>query len=119
MSLSLMLLLITFSIVLVVFVSVLVAKGKIPIKYSLLWYAFAILILLVGIFPDFFAMLGRLIGFGIMSDFVIGIILSMLIFLNIALTVMIASQRRRINLVSQEVALLKKELDDAKSKKSH
>lgn len=118
MSLSLMLVLITFSIVLATFVSVLVAKGKIPIKYSLLWYAFAVLVLLVGIFPDFFGAFGRLIGFGIMSDLVVGIILSVLIFLNIALTVMIASQRRRINLVSQEVALLKKELDDAKSNKS-
>lgn len=118
MSLSLMLVLIAFAIVLVSFVSVLVAKGKIPIKYSLLWYAFAILILLVGIFPDFFGAIGRFIGFGIMSDLVIGIILTLLIFLNIALTVMIASQRRRINLVSQEVALLKKELNDAKNKKS-
>lgn len=118
MSLPLMITLIVFSLSLVAFVSILVAKGKIPIKYSLLWYAFAILILLIGIFPDFFAMFGRLIGFGIMSDLVIGIILALLIFLNIALTVMIASQRRRINLVSQEVALLRKELHDAKSQKS-
>lgn len=118
MSLSLMLALIAFSIVLASFVSILVAKGKIPIKYSLLWYAFAALILLVGIFPDLFGAIGQLIGFGIMSDLVVGIILTVLIFLNIALTVMIASQRRRINLVSQEVALLKKELDDAKARKA-
>ena len=118
MSLQLMIALIIFSVILVILVSFLVAKGKIPIKYSLLWYAFAILILLVGIIPDFFGMLGRMIGFNIMSDLVIGIILVVLIFLNIALTVMIASQRRRINLVSQEVALLKKELEDVKRQKS-
>ena len=118
MSLPLMIALIVFSIILASFISILVAKGKIPVKYSLLWYAFAILILLTGIVPDFFGMLGRWIGFYVMSDLVIGIILVVLIFLNIALTVMIASQRRRINLVSQEVALLKKELSDAKHKKS-
>jgi len=117
MSLPLMIVLIVFSVFLIVLVSILVARGKIPIKYSLLWYAFAILILLVGIVPDVFGMFGRLIGFNIMSDLVVGIILVVLILLNIALTVMIASQRRRINLVSQELALLKKEIEDAKSKK--
>ncbi len=117
MSLPLMFALIIFAAVLTILVSILVAKGKIPIKYSLLWYAFAILILLTGLIPDFFGMLGRLIGFNIMSDLVVGLILVVLIFLNIALTVMIASQRRRINLVSQEVALLKKEIEDAKRKK--
>lgn len=117
MSLPLMIALIIFSAILVVSVSVLVAGGKIPIKYSLLWYAFAVLILLVGIIPDVFSALGRLIGFNIMSDLVTGVILVVLIFLNIALTVMIASQRRRVNLVSQEVALLKKELEDAKQKR--
>lgn len=117
MSLPLMIALIVFAAILIISVSVLVAKGKIPIKYSLLWYAFAVLILLVGIIPDVFGALGRLIGFNVMSDLVIGVILVVLIFLNIALTVMIASQRRRVNLVSQEVALLKKELEDAKPKK--
>lgn len=118
MSLPLMLALIIFSVALVALVSFLVVKGKIPIKYSLLWYTFAVLVLLVGLIPDFFGMLGRFIGFNIMSDLVIGVILVVLIFLNIALTVMIASQRRRINLVSQEVALLKKELNDVKRQKS-
>lgn len=117
MSLPLTIALIIFSIILIIFVSVLVARGKIPIKYSLLWYAFAVLVFLVGIIPDVFGAFGRLIGFYIMSDLVISVILVVLIFLNIALTVMIASQRRRINLVSQEVALLKKEVEDAKAKK--
>lgn len=117
MSLPLMIALVVFSILLVIIVSILVTRGKIPIKYSLLWYAFAILVLLVGLVPDAFGALGRLIGFNIMSDLVIGVILIVLIFLNIALTVMIASQRRRINIVSQEVALLKKEVEDAKRKK--
>lgn len=117
MSLPLMIALIVFSVVLIVVVSILVARGKIPIKYSLLWYAFATLVLLVGLIPDFFGMIGQLVGFNIMSDLVIAIILVVLIFLNIALTVMIASQRRRINIVSQEVALLKKEIEDAKRKK--
>lgn len=117
MSLSLMIALITFSAVLIITISILVARGKVPIKYSLLWYAFAILVLLVGVFPDVFGAFGQLIGFNIMSDLVVGVILVVLIFLNIALTVMIASQRHRINIVSQEVALLKKEIEDAKHKK--
>ncbi len=118
MSLPLMIVLIIFSVILILSTSILIIRGKIPIKYSLLWYAFAVLILLVGLIPELFGAIGRFFGFNIMSDLVVGIILVVLIFLNIALTVMIASQRRRINLVSQEVALLKKELDDVKTKKS-
>ena len=117
MSLPLMLALIAFAVILIVVVSVLVVRGKIPIKYSLLWYAFAIIVLLTGLIPDFFGMIGQFAGFSILSDFIIAVILLILIFLNIALTVMIASQRRRINIVSQEVALLKKEIKDAKYKK--
>lgn len=117
MSLPLMLALIVFAVILAVAVSILIVRGKVPIKYSLLWYAFAIVVLLAGLFPNFFGMLGQLVGFSILSDFIIALILAILIFLNIALTVMIASQRRRINLVSQEVALLKKESENAKPKK--
>ena len=115
MSFQLMIALIVFSLILIILISILVGRGKIPIKYSLLWYA--VFILLVGLVPDLFGAFGRLIGFNIMSDLVVGLIITVLIFLNIALTVMIASQRRRINLVSQEMALLKKEDEDAKRKK--
>lgn len=117
MSFQLTISLIIFAVVLVLLNSFLVAKNKIPIKYSLLWYVFATLVLLVGIIPGAFEMIGRILGFNVMSNLVIGIILAMLIFLNIALTVMIASQRHRINIVSQEVALLKKEIKDAQHKK--
>lgn len=117
MSLPLTIALIVFALALAILVSILVIKGKIPIKYSLLWYAFAVLMFLVGIIPDVFATIGRFFGFYVMSDLVVGIIFVVLILLNIAMTVMIASQRRRINLVSQELALLKKEFEDAKSKK--
>ncbi len=117
MSTPLMIVLIAFSAILVTLISILIARGKIPIKYSLLWYAFAVLIMLTGIVPGFFESIGRLIGFNVMSDFIIGFILVILILLNIALTIMIASQRHRINLVSQEVSLLKKEVEDGKHKK--
>ena len=117
MSLSLMIALLAFAVLIIISISVLVANGKVPIKYSLLWYLFAILILLIGLIPNAFEWIGGLIGFNPLSDFVVAFILTVLILLNIALTVMIASQRRRINLVSQEVALLKKELKDARNKR--
>lgn len=117
MSITLTIVLTAFAATLIIFVSFLLARNHLPVKYALLWYAFAALILLVGLIPGVFSALGRLLGFNIMSDFVVGIILSVSILLNIILTVMIASQRRRINLVSQEVALLKKEIEDVRHKK--
>lgn len=117
MPIQLSLALIIFAIAIIIFTSILLVRAKIPIKYSLLWYAFAALILLIGLIPNIFADFANALGFTTLANFMIAFILVVLILLNIALTVMIASQRRRINLVSQELALLKKEIDDAKSKK--
>ena len=110
--------LITFAAIIIIFTSVLLVRSKIPVKYSLLWYAFALLILLSGIIPNLFFDIAGTLGFTTLSNFMIAFILVVLILLNIALTVMIASQRHRINLVSQELALLQKSLHDQTAKKS-
>lgn len=106
--------LVIFAIILVIFTSFLLVRAKMPIKYFLIWYTFAVLILLIGLVPNIFSSIAGAFGFSTLANFMTAFILVILILLNIALTVMIASQRRRINLVSQELAILKKELNDAK-----
>lgn len=89
-------------------------KGRIPEKYSLLWYGFALVILLMSIFPGLFVSISKLLGFELMSNFVIALIIGSLILLTMALTVMIAGQKKKTTLLIQEIGIIKKELEDRK-----
>ena len=55
MSQSLTITLIIVSIFLILVTTHFLKKGRIPEKYSLLWYTFSLIILLVGIFPNLFS----------------------------------------------------------------
>lgn len=110
--------LIVASIILALLTTVLIRQNKMPIKYSLLWYAFALLVLLTGAIPNIVSIVANFFGFQTISNFLLGVIVGVMVLLNIALTVMIASQRHRIKLISQELSLLKKEVSDARKTKN-
>ena len=52
-----------------------------------------------------------------MSSFVIGIFIGILIMLTMALTIMIAGQKKKTTLLIQEVSLLKEEVEKLKRSK--
>ncbi len=106
--------LIVYSVLLLVVVTHLLKKGRLPEKYSILWYAFALVILLVGIVPGALEVVSDTLGFELMSNFVIGILIGLLTFMCLALSVMIAGQKKKITLLVQELSLLKKEVRDKK-----
>ncbi len=107
MSDNLRILLVIVGFVLAVIILRLVAKNKLPIKYSLFWLISAIIIMLVGIVPDFVAIFTRMMGFETTSNLVIGIIISLLLVITLLLTIIISEQKRKITLLIQEVAILK------------
>ena len=92
-------------------------KGRIPEKYSLLWYCFSIIILLVGIFPNLFNFVSEKLGFEVMSNLIIGIIVGVLILLTMALTIMIAGQKKKTMLLIQEISILKSEIKSNEKQK--
>lgn len=118
MSLELIIFLIIFSILLFIITTLILKKGLMPAKYSLLWYFIALVILLVAIFSKPLEFFANLIGFQTLSNMIIGIILTLLIFLTMSLTIIISAQRRRTTLLIQELSLLKKEVQE-KSQASH
>ena len=65
---------------LIVSVLTLVAKKKLPIKYSLFWLAAAFVILLVGAVPKFIGIFTKAIGFETSSSLVTGIIVGLLLY---------------------------------------
>ncbi len=111
MSFSLRLFLIIFSLILAFIIFHLIYKKKIQISFSIFWLFSALLILLVGLFPDFINIFTRIIGFETTSNLVIGIILGILLFNTLLLTIILTEQNRKITLLIQEVSILKYELN--------
>ncbi len=114
MPLNLRIFVIVFAVILFLSIIRILKKGRMSEKYSLIWLAMSIIILLVGLTPNFLTDISKLIGFEVMSNMVIGIILVLLVFVTVALTVMVSGQKKKITLLIQEVSMLKKELNDKK-----
>lgn len=111
MSVILRISLLIFSISLIVVTTYVLRNGKIPIKYSLLWYFCSIIILVLSIFPSIIEFVANLIGFKTLSNLVIAIIISLLLFLTMALTIIVSDQNKKITLLVQEISLLKQKND--------
>lgn len=114
MSINLTIALLLVALFIILLTTYFLKKGRIPEKYSLLWYGFALIILLVGVFPDFFSNISEKFGFKVMSNFVIGVIVGILILLTMALTIIIAGQKKKTTLLIQEVSILRSEINNGK-----
>ena len=106
---NLRLCLIFIGVALLLIVLILVAKKKLPIKYSIFWFLASLAIFLVGAFPEFIGIFTKIMGFETTSSLVIGIIVGILLIITLLLTVIIAEQKRKITLLIQEVSILKKD----------
>ena len=95
MDISLRISLIVFGLVLIYVTTKALKKGRMPIKYSLLWYFCSIIVLLV---------------------LIIAIVITLLLFLTMSLTIITAGQNKKIIMLIQEVSMLKSRLDDKDEK---
>lgn len=106
--------LIILSILSILFIIVLILnilkKGRINIKYAILWLiAFGGLFILLLI-PKVLSFITKLLGFSLSSNLIIVFFIAVLVLINISLTVIISGQTEKIRLLIQEVSLLKKEV---------
>lgn len=86
-------------------------KGRMPVKYSLIWILSSIIILLIAVIPSLFVYLSRLIGFETMSNMVIGIFIFILLMITMSLTIIVSSQKKKITLLVQEISILKEKVN--------
>ena len=114
---NLRVLLVVFSILLFLILLNLLSKNKVPVRYSLLWFLSAILIFVVGAFPDFVGMFTKFIGFETTSNLVIGIILVMLLSITLILTIIVSGHKQKIKLLVQELSILKAQIEENIDKK--
>lgn len=94
----------------------LLKKGKIPVKFSLLWFFISLILILVGLAPNIIVAMANLIGFKTISNLLVGILVLMLIFITMALTIIVSGQKSRIILLTQEISILKKNLEKFENK---
>jgi hypothetical protein len=87
----------------------LLRKGKLPIKFSLLWVIAAIVLILVALIPNFLQLFMQLLGFQTLSNMLIGILIFILFYICIILTVIVSEQKESIKLLIQEVSILKQQ----------
>ena len=94
----------------------LLKRGRIPVKFALLWIFISVILLLVGLFPEIISSVAGLFGYKTMSNMLIGILISMLIFITIALTIIVSGQKYRITLLTQELSMLKEKVNSLENK---
>jgi len=86
-----------------------VHKGKLELRYSLLWMILGVLGLLVAVFPAAANSLSHILGFELTSNFVFCGALVFLMAICLSLSKAISKQSEQIRTLTQELALLKKE----------
>ena len=112
MSLNLQIVAVLFLLAILVSIIYILRKGRIAIKYALVWFFAALVLLIFIIFPGLMNSLTNLLGFEVGSNMIFAGLIAMLIFINIALTVIVSGQSSKIRLLIQEVSMLKGRVDE-------
>lgn len=119
MSTSLRLGVLLTGLVLVMVIFWILKKGRIPTKFALVWLIPTSIILLVAIWPQILIFIANAMGFQTMSNFTIGFLIVMLLFLIMSLTIIISGQQTKITLLIQELSILEKKVDDLIEKENN
>lgn len=102
-------------VVLALYIFHLVSKGKLLLKYSLLWLSLALILLLCAAFPSGVVFLAHIFGFEMTANFIYFIGMFCLMVIALSLTVIVSKQAKRINALVQRLALLEYRIEsDAK-----
>ena len=84
-----------------------VKRGKIKVRYSVIWLFIFWILFIFLIIPGFLNFITKLFGFSIASNMIFSLLIAVLVIINIYLTTVLSSQDKKINLLIQEVSLLK------------
>ncbi len=92
-----------------------IRKKKFDLRYALSWLFMLVIALVLDIFPNIVFEFARLIGIDIPSNmvFLVGLIFSIILIFSTAVSV--SKMSDKIKRLTQELALLQKELDELKA----
>jgi hypothetical protein len=112
MTMMLRVVLMVFSATFFVAVIRMVARDRLQLKYSLLWLLMSVLLMLSALFPNIVSGLAHALGFELTSNFVFMAGFVFLVVTCLSLSVIVSWQARDIRSLVQQVALLRKELEE-------
>ncbi|MXQ72992.1 DUF2304 family protein [Clostridiaceae bacterium DONG20-135] len=99
------------SLVLFIIIFAFLRKGRIPLKYALVWLLPTCAIFTVAIIPQFLWFVADLIGFTTISNILVGILFITLFFITISLSIIVSGQNTKIILLIQEISTLKSQVE--------
>ena len=100
-----------FSLILILIILFIVRKGRISVKYSLVWFFSILIILICEIIPNFMISISKFLGFVTMSNMIFSLLFAILIFICISLTIIVSGQKEKIKLLIQEVSMIKSQIN--------
>lgn len=99
-----------------IYVIWLVSKGRLSLKYSLLWLALSMAMLLICLFSKQVGDFTYLLGFKVFSNFVFVVGLCFLLIVTLALSSIASKQAVAIKTLTQRLALAEKRIEELESK---
>ena len=117
MSLKLQLIIIIISILYLMFIFANIRKGVLKLKYSLLWLFTGIVFLILSVFPSLLEMISSALGIYAPTNTLFLIITFSIIMIIFTMTISLSKSTDKIISLTQELGLLKKELEDFKNSK--
>ena len=99
------------SLLVIIFILRILKKGRINIKYAIIWLIAFSGLLIILIIPNLLQNITKFLGFSLSSNMIIVFFILVLVVINLSLTIIISGQTEKIKLLIQEVSILKKEVE--------
>lgn len=112
MSANLRLTMIIIGVILLGITILILKKGRMPIKYSLIWFFSEAIIILVGLVPNFLWSISKSLGFMTIANMISGTFILIFLLITMSLTVIVSGQKKKITLLIQEISILKEKLNE-------
>ncbi len=100
------------SIFLIVIIILIVKKGLISLKYSMIWILSSLFILFSSIFPSTLEKISVFFNFETLSNMLFVIVIIILLLISLSLTIIVTAQNEKIRLLIQEVSKIKKNTEE-------
>lgn len=109
MSKSLAIALVIFATIWFIALVIAIRKEKISVRYSLVWFFAAAMMLVVGAFPGIMEWANSIFHFATIANLVIGVLITLLMIITFVLTLFTTKQKKQIDSLIQDVSILKSE----------
>lgn len=103
--------------ILFIIIIISITRNRLSVKNSIAWLLLPIAFIIVAIFPDPLQSFANWLGFETLSNFIFLVIIALLILICFFLTVSNSKQQDQITKLNQEMSVLKKMIQNDKSKK--